>query len=56
LWRRYIVHDLPVFARMLRRPAATVVDSMDPMPTPPVPLAHERDVPVALLEQAVGGS
>ena len=56
LWRRYIVHDLPVFARMLRRPAATVVNSMDPMPTPPVPLAHERDVPVALLEQAVGGS
>lgn len=56
LWRRYIVQDLPIFARMLRRPGATVVSTIEPMLAPSVPLAHERDMPVALFEQAVGGS
>lgn len=56
LWRRYLVDDLPIFVRMLRQPSAPAEGATPPAATPPVQFVGERDVPVALLESAAGGS
>lgn len=57
LWRRYIVQDLPVFARMMMEPVAgTSVGNVRRPVALPVPVAYDYDTSAGNLEHNVGGS